>query len=717
MGILTKDYRKTKEYKRIRESYGNDSVEKDLFEYKMERISGTNKEKRELLKTWNDALDFVPGKYTGRAVSRLLYEVNWGDGASTLNAELKEHFTAWKRDMNIIPEKLTEKAFSLVFNYSFLNGKGEFEGKFGPAFSDKRLVDYLSGKDVDEEKFSDALMFFRKTKGVIKDEFITSLLEDDASLSRFVEYSIPVENNTISHFSRDYGEFVDNIKLIKDYSEKGKDLLPLAREVGKREKLASLKDTMKHMETSVGDSSAFFGNIVNGSLPPGINSLEGYDSAFCDIIEDKEILERVPLLRNATLELFSLARSLVKTTPALYGTVLKEVLKKEKSRAKIDDINDAVDSSKELGLVEYLSTLEPARSYRLLEEIAAMGDMVPSAGAIKSTLNPPLYPKLVNGVDVVKLEYYAELAGKDVKLRSLEAYDGMKKEAEYLRKALSDKEDAGLRKRLDNIEKMLSDPENSKRVSERLQREVEEKKKEYKFDAVFALIRDSHNEYLREILNEDPAGIALTPDLSNAIKFYAACKKEKVNVDAARKIVYNAVKGNSRWILEEEKNKEFLEKAKQKGINTVTWVDGKETEYEIGGEKIRIHTENDPLRVLQMGNSMENSCLSVTGQNREKTPANAVDINRRIVYAEDDNGKLLARAVIGLSNDANLVQGGFYKNVSIDDKKASEIKGKIKEFIFEFSRECNAPALPWGSSRTVENLVSEEAYDSITYDV
>ncbi|HEV8633466.1 MAG TPA: hypothetical protein VG370_04385 [Chloroflexota bacterium] len=69
---------------------------------------------------------------------------------------------------------------------------------------------------------------------------------------------------------------------------------------------------------------------------------------------------------------------------------------------------------------------------------------------------------------------------------------------------------------------------------------------------------------------------------------------------------------------------------------------------------MRIWLETDPLRILPMGNYVD-TCLSFGGINAFATVANACVLNKRVVYAAADAGRVLGRKLIGLTAEGKLV--------------------------------------------------------------
>jgi hypothetical protein len=83
--------------------------------------------------------------------------------------------------------------------------------------------------------------------------------------------------------------------------------------------------------------------------------------------------------------------------------------------------------------------------------------------------------------------------------------------------------------------------------------------------------------------------------------------------------------------------------------------------YDTRVGKIKIYTEQDPLKVLQMGNVVSGSCLGLGKGNTWSAVANAADINKAILYAEM-NGKIVARKLVALNEEGEIVQYQTFNN-------------------------------------------------------
>ncbi|MFH0836777.1 MAG: hypothetical protein V1870_01485, partial [Candidatus Aenigmatarchaeota archaeon] len=94
-------------------------------------------------------------------------------------------------------------------------------------------------------------------------------------------------------------------------------------------------------------------------------------------------------------------------------------------------------------------------------------------------------------------------------------------------------------------------------------------------------------------------------------------------------------------------------------LNAIKSMEGAVYNSKIGD--VTVYTEQDMLKILQMGNYFSNSCLALGKGNTCSTVANAVDINKRVLYATM-NGEVIGRKLIALNDDGEIVQFRTYNN-------------------------------------------------------
>ena len=129
-----------------------------------------------------------------------------------------------------------------------------------------------------------------------------------------------------------------------------------------------------------------------------------------------------------------------------------------------------------------------------------------------------------------------------------------------------------------------------------------------------------------------------------------------MSVDSNRRIMKRLMRSLQRdggdYIGRHPLNQAFLAELKQGRPNA--WLVPRERRLEVAGEVWRVYTETDPLKVLQMGNLFD-TCLSVGGINAHSAVANAVEVNKRVLYMRNHKGDIVGRKLIVLTRRGEIL--------------------------------------------------------------
>ena len=107
-----------------------------------------------------------------------------------------------------------------------------------------------------------------------------------------------------------------------------------------------------------------------------------------------------------------------------------------------------------------------------------------------------------------------------------------------------------------------------------------------------------------------------------------------------------------------------------------------------------------------MGNYFD-TCLSSGQMNAFSTVANAVDLNKRVVYAKSSTGKIIGRKLIALNDQCEMV--GFYTYTSLENKTANrELRVLFAGFLRAFAKRCDLKLAEQGE---VPKLASQDWYN------
>ena len=154
----------------------------------------------------------------------------------------------------------------------------------------------------------------------------------------------------------------------------------------------------------------------------------------------------------------------------------------------------------------------------------------------------------------------------------------------------------------------------------------------------------------------------------------------------------------------EPANQEFLALLRERGVDPSPLVappadlsieDGKGHRYQLG-------IERDPLEVLRMGEPFD-TCLSPNDINFYSAIVNAVDINKRVIYARDTEGKIVGRCLLAVTDVGRLLTFRIYSN-----NKDLDLQAALRQYVDTLARSMGTYVAKRG---TVPTLVAPKWYD------
>ncbi len=157
--------------------------------------------------------------------------------------------------------------------------------------------------------------------------------------------------------------------------------------------------------------------------------------------------------------------------------------------------------------------------------------------------------------------------------------------------------------------------------------------------------------------------------------------------------------------LDYEENKQFLEELSKSGINIRPWMDLSRTSKMPWKDdhEIMLSFASMPMDYLLMGHHFQ-TCLSPSSFNFYSTIANAVDVNKRVIYGRDASGNVIGRCLIALTSSGQLVR--FHAYSHDDGERFNQL---IQSFIDELLTEMGAVRA--ASPTSVPRLVADRWYD------
>ena len=158
----------------------------------------------------------------------------------------------------------------------------------------------------------------------------------------------------------------------------------------------------------------------------------------------------------------------------------------------------------------------------------------------------------------------------------------------------------------------------------------------------------------------------------------------------------------------EPENVKFLQRLQRLGIRLEPWLFPALPEKHrpvVGqpvGQPLMFGFETTPWEVLKMGAPFK-TCLSPWEFNFFSTIANAVDINKHVLYGRDVKGTIQARCLIALTDNGELL--AFHPYAHDSNLGFREI---VSEYLNRLAGQMNTVVIDTGS---ISNLVSPEWYD------
>jgi len=212
-----------------------------------------------------------------------------------------------------------------------------------------------------------------------------------------------------------------------------------------------------------------------------------------------------------------------------------------------------------------------------------------------------------------------------------------------------------LKLRLQNLERRLSEPTAlTEATALRLNEKIQQRLERY--------VLEDFGSQFRQVLLSDAERCSGLPDIGRFLtnrRYAELIKGLMLLEDPFRSLGFRLLR--LQWTREswdrvcEPENQRFLEQLKSRGLKTDPWLNSATlltTEYQ--GKTVRIGFETDVAEILLMGHYFD-TCLSPDGFNFFSAVSNAVDVNKRILFARDHHGKVIGRCLLTLGDSGFLM--------------------------------------------------------------
>jgi len=226
-------------------------------------------------------------------------------------------------------------------------------------------------------------------------------------------------------------------------------------------------------------------------------------------------------------------------------------------------------------------------------------------------------------------------------------------------------------------------------------------------------VADCYRARLQTLIGPLPPDLVLDDDLLNAVLLGA---EVSLNRRLLRRLLVSAVRrteahpaGDRGWRERHPANAASLARLAGQGADVGVWLSRSPRSFRFApakGGRVRLWLEQDPLRILQMGNYFD-TCLSFGGFNAFATVANAAELNKRVGYAADGAGRVLGRKLIGLTAEGKVVGFRTY-TVLARQQGGGALRGLFVRYLRDFARRCG---LDLADAGEVPRLFAEAWYD------
>lgn len=155
----------------------------------------------------------------------------------------------------------------------------------------------------------------------------------------------------------------------------------------------------------------------------------------------------------------------------------------------------------------------------------------------------------------------------------------------------------------------------------------------------------------------------------------ADCGADEQNAPLLRKLIMSIGNGEQDLRYQLSGNVRFLRDL-DRNKGTSRWMAPYKKTFEnmlFDGNGLTIYSESDPLEILPMGTYF-NTCISRFGTYFGDVVANMLDFNKKVLYARDATGRIIARKMIAISDEFKLVGFPIYQVVQADSQEASAVR-------------------------------------------
>ena len=256
-----------------------------------------------------------------------------------------------------------------------------------------------------------------------------------------------------------------------------------------------------------------------------------------------------------------------------------------------------------------------------------------------------------------------------------------------------------LKERLNNLRARLADePKWRAQQAESIGQLLENASKRAAFAALERAIESAFRARLESLCGDLPAKFIFNDDWFNALLLGGDVEHNRKWV---RALLRHEVADEENWRQNLPGNARFLDDLRARGVDVEFYLSA----FGRSHGDLWLWIENEPLSILQMGNRF-NTCLSRGGCNAFSSVANAIELNKRVVYARDARGHIVARQLWAINQNYQLIGFDVYSTYARDNRAGLE--AHFAAHARQWARSCG---LELADAGEVEKLVAPDWYD------
>ena len=219
----------------------------------------------------------------------------------------------------------------------------------------------------------------------------------------------------------------------------------------------------------------------------------------------------------------------------------------------------------------------------------------------------------------------------------------------------------GALKRLEKLKILLKDPLKLKKSQENdLNKLIPDALRQASLEALDYKLGKIYTDHWRKISTRPVEN--WDEDWDNALRLYFTTDHNK---RLLKRLMINAAGGDYQWIYYHSDNINFLRKNK---VSRQHWIEPMSFSIDYASKVYNISAEKNLLKILQMGNIF-GSCLSVGGFNSFSTIANAVEVNKHVLWCKDKQERIIGRKLLVLSPSGKLYGFNSY-GAALDEENS-----------------------------------------------